>query len=62
MAQRGKVERLLGVLQNEKGEELVAYLENFGKGNNNEVEAMALLWGLKIAMEMWIKKLNIEGD
>ena len=60
-ARRGKV-TVRGVLRDEKGNVLVAYLGKLGMGTNNEAEAMALLWGLKIVVEMRIKKLSIEGD
>lgn len=51
-----------GVLQDRKGDVLVAYLESLGQGTNNVVEVTALLWGLKIAVEIKVRRFSIEGD
>lgn len=51
-----------GLLRDKKGDVLVAYSRILGQGTNNVVEATTLLWGLKIVVEMKVRRLSIEGD
>lgn len=44
------------------GDVLVAYLVSLGQGTNNMVESIALLWGLKIVVEMKVRILSIKGN
>lgn len=51
-----------GVLRDKKGYMLVAYSGSLDQGTNNVVEATSILWGLKIMMEMKVRRLSIEGE
>ncbi len=51
-----------GVLWDRNGDVLLVYIGRVGIGSNNLAEAMALLWGIRLAREMKIKELTIEGD
>lgn len=41
---------------------VVAYAERLKDDTRNQVEGMALLWGLKIALSLGMKTMEIEGD
>lgn len=51
-----------GVICDEIRRFFVPYARNYGRGSNNEKEALALLWGLKIAEARSVERLDIEGD
>lgn len=44
------------------GNMVFAYTGNYGGSSNDEVEALALLWGLRIVRAQGVNKLEIEGD
>ena len=50
------------MLRDRNGDVLLVYARKLGKGSNNLVEAMELLWGLQLIREMKIEVLTIEGD
>jgi len=51
-----------GVIRDEHGDLVAAYAGGLGKHSNNIVEAMALLWGLKVVISLGISHLHIQGD
>ena len=51
-----------GVLKNSMGELVVSYTRNLGGASINEVEVLALSWGLIIARARGINRLEIKGD
>lgn len=51
-----------GMVRDSSGRMLLAYVGNLGKALNNVVEAMALLWGLKLVIGVGWENLMIEGD
>jgi ribonuclease HI len=51
-----------GVLHDNKGRLEVAYAGSCGMESNNEAEALALLWGMRIAKDRGTDRLEIEGD
>ncbi|XP_059070816.1 uncharacterized protein LOC131860419 [Cryptomeria japonica] len=44
------------------GNLVLAYAENFDSVSSNMAEALALFWGLKLALGINVKRLIIEGD
>ena len=50
-----------GILENNMGMLVVAYLGNYGGGSNNKVEVLSLHCGLKIVRARGVTKLVIKG-
>jgi len=50
------------MFRDNEGRMLLAYVGNLGKVSNNVVEAMALLWGLKLVINVGWENVEIEGD
>lgn len=51
-----------GVIRNHKGALIVSYTVNLNGHSSNQVEVMALAWGICFAVSMGIKAIDIEGD
>ncbi|XP_057823669.1 uncharacterized protein LOC131035913 [Cryptomeria japonica] len=51
-----------GVIRDQLGDMIAAYAGNLSESSVTQVEGMALLWGLKMANNIGIKHLEIEGD
>ncbi|XP_057846127.2 uncharacterized protein LOC131055759 [Cryptomeria japonica] len=51
-----------GIIQDHLGNTVVAYAGNLKNNTITQAEGMALPWGLKLAISIGIKKLEIEGD
>ena len=50
-----------GVLCNSIGKMVMNYFGNCRGGSNNEVETLALLWGLRLMRKHGINRLTVEG-
>ncbi|XP_059077175.1 uncharacterized protein LOC131876284 [Cryptomeria japonica] len=51
-----------GIIRDRFGNLILAYAGDFGSASSNMVEAVALFWGLKLALNINAKRLTIEGD
>lgn len=51
-----------GIIRDNLGNLVLAYAGNFGLASSNMDEALALFWGLKLALTVDSKRLVIEGD
>ncbi|XP_059069729.1 uncharacterized protein LOC131859736 [Cryptomeria japonica] len=51
-----------GIIRDCLGNLILAYAGNFLSASSNMVEALALFWGLKLALNINSKRLIIEGD
>ncbi|XP_059064941.1 uncharacterized protein LOC131856981 [Cryptomeria japonica] len=51
-----------GIIRDSLGNLVLAYARNFDSISSNMAEALALFWGLKLALSTQAKKLIIEGD
>ncbi|XP_059067910.1 uncharacterized protein LOC131858631 [Cryptomeria japonica] len=51
-----------GVIKDSLGNLVLAYARNFGSASSNMAEALALFWGLKLALTIDAKILVIKGD
>ena len=51
-----------GVLCNSIGKMPMAYSRNYRHGSNNEVEALALLWGFRFIMKCGINEMIVKGE
>ncbi|XP_057820830.1 uncharacterized protein LOC131033605 [Cryptomeria japonica] len=51
-----------GIIRDSFGNPILAYAGNFGSASSNMAEALALFWGLKLALDINAKRLIIEGD
>ncbi|XP_059066396.1 uncharacterized protein LOC131857710 [Cryptomeria japonica] len=51
-----------GIIRDNLGNLVLAYARNFGSALSNMAEALALFWGLKLALAIDAKRLIIEGD
>ncbi|XP_059076845.1 uncharacterized protein LOC131876079 [Cryptomeria japonica] len=51
-----------GVIRDNLGNLVLAYVGNFGSALSNMTEALALFWALKLALTIDAKRLVIQGD
>ncbi|XP_059074956.1 uncharacterized protein LOC131874987 [Cryptomeria japonica] len=51
-----------GIIRENLGNLVLAYVGNFGSTSSNMAKALALFWGLKLALTIDAKRLIIEGD
>ncbi|XP_059067964.1 uncharacterized protein LOC131858684 [Cryptomeria japonica] len=51
-----------GVIRDNLGNLVLAYANNFGSSSSNMAEALALFWGLKLALTIAAKRVVIEED
>lgn len=51
-----------GILHNYIRKMLMVYSRNCRCGSNNEVEALALLWGLRLVIKCGINRMMVKGD
>ncbi|XP_057831440.1 uncharacterized protein LOC131042138 [Cryptomeria japonica] len=51
-----------GVIRDQLGDMIAAYAGNLSESSVTQAKGMALLWGLKMANDIGIKHLEIEGD
>ncbi|XP_059068709.1 uncharacterized protein LOC131859164 [Cryptomeria japonica] len=51
-----------GVIRNHSGALFAAYTRNLSGHSSNQVEALALVWGVRFTLSMGIRVMDIKGD